>query len=210
MTSVATMAKELRDNPCMATLKLQITGEEEADKLLSTNPLALLLGMVLDQQVTMEWAFRGPLELSQRMGGDLRASTIAAMDPERLATLFSERPALHRYPGSMAARCQAVCAVVSEEYSDDPATIWSQAADSADLYHRIKSLPGFGEMKAKIFIALLGKQVGLPIKDWEAVCAPYGERGVYRSVADIVDQKSLEKVRAAKQAAKRKAKQGKA
>jgi uncharacterized HhH-GPD family protein len=189
----------------MASPTLHITGETEADQLLSNNPLALLLGMVLDQQVPLEWAFRGPLELSRRIGGDLKASSIASMDPDQLKTLFSEKPALHRYPGSMAARCQEVCKTVADEYQDDASIIWTGAQDAQDLYQRIKAIPGFGEMKSKIFIALLGKQLKITTPDWQSVCAPYGEAGSFRSVADIVDPASLDKVRETKAAAKRKA-----
>jgi len=160
---------------------------------------------VLDQQVTMEWAFRGPLELSRRMGGKLNAASIAAMDPDAFVTIFSEKPALHRYPGSMAKRTQDVCQLIVDEFDGDASQIWDRASDANDLYKRVKQIPGFGEMKAKIFIALLGKQVGLNTADWQSVCAPYGEAGVFRSVADVVDLSSLDKVRSSKMAAKKNA-----
>jgi len=189
----------------MTSVDIHITGERDADELLSKNPLALLLGMVLDQQVTMEWAFRGPLELSRRMGGKLNAASIAAMDPDTFVTIFSEKPALHRYPGSMAKRTQDVCQLIVDEFDGDASQIWDRASDANDLYKRVKQIPGFGEMKAKIFIALLGKQVGLNTADWQSVCAPYGEAGVFRSVADVVDLSSLDKVRSSKMAAKKNA-----
>ena len=202
---MAIVGGNVRDNPSMASVDIHITGERDADELLSKNPLALLLGMVLDQQVTMEWAFRGPLELSRRMGGKLNAAAIAAMDPDTFVTIFSEKPALHRYPGSMAKRTQGVCQLIVDEFDGDASQIWDRASDANDLYKRVKQIPGFGEMKAKIFIALLGKQVGLNTADWQSVCAPYGEDGVFRSVADVVDLSSLDKVRSSKMAAKKNA-----
>jgi uncharacterized HhH-GPD family protein len=192
----------------MATSRLNLTGDAAADKLLVSNPLALLIGMVLDQQIPMEWAFRGPEELRSRLGGPLVASEIAEMDPDKLAEIFSTKPALHRYPGSMAARTQALCQTIVDEYGGKADSIWRGAADGSDLFKRIKALPGFGEMKAKIFIALLGKQLGLRTPGWEAVSAPYGEPGSHRSVADIVDAESLEKVRSFKARAKKAAKAG--
>lgn len=188
---------------------LHLTGDTAADRLLSKDPLALLLGMVLDQQIPMEWAFKGPFVLSERLGGAFSAQQIASMDPERLKELFSEKPALHRYPGSMATRCQEVCQAIVDDYDGSPANIWKKASDGADLFKRVKGLPGFGEMKAKIFIALLGKQVGLKVDGWDQVSAPYSQPGVYRSVADIVDTASLEKVREFKAAAKKAAKASK-
>jgi uncharacterized HhH-GPD family protein len=153
----------------------------------------------------MEWAFRGPSELARRLGSPLTAETVAAMDPERLKALFSEKPALHRYPGSMAARCQEVCQAIVDRYQGDAAQLWEQAANGAELFVRVKAIPGFGEMKAKIFIALLGKQLRIATPGWREVCVPYGEPGGWRSVADVVDATSLEKVREFKAAAKRKA-----
>jgi uncharacterized HhH-GPD family protein len=188
---------------------LHLTGDTAADRLLTKDPLALLLGMVLDQQIPMEWAFKGPFVLSERLGGTLSAQKIASMELEHLKELFSEKPALHRYPGSMATRCQEVCQAIVDDYDGSAANIWTKASDGADLFRRVKGLPGFGEMKAKIFIALLGKQVGVKVEGWEQVSAPYSQPGVHRSVADIVDTASLEKVREFKAAAKKAAKASK-
>jgi uncharacterized HhH-GPD family protein len=197
---------KMRQNGAVSTYRLNLTGDPAADDLLGSNPLALLIGMVLDQQIPMEWAFRGPEELRSRLGVPLVAAEIAGMDPDKLAEVFSTKPALHRYPGSMAARTQALCQTIVDEFGGRAETIWLDARDGADLYRRIKALPGFGEMKAKIFIALLGKQCGLATPGWEAVSTPYSEPGARRSVADIVDSESLEQVRAFKAQAKKAAK----
>ena len=151
----------MRDKRHMAP-RLHLTGDAAADKLLSSSPLALLIGMVLDQQIPLEWAFRGPEELRSRLGAPLDAADIASMDPDKLAEVFSTKPALHRYPGSMAARIQALCQAIVDDFGGKADAIWRAAHDGDELYRRIKSLPGFGEMKAKIFIALLGKQCGSP------------------------------------------------
>ena len=196
----------MRQNGVVPTPQLHLTGDDAADSLLASNPLALLIGMVLDQQIPLEWAFRGPHELESRLGVPLSAAEIAAMDPDKLAEVFSTKPALHRYPGSMAARTQALCETIVEEFGGRAQSIWTDARDGKDLYRRIKSLPGFGEMKAKIFIALLGKQCGLKVTGWEAVSTPYSEKGSHRSVADIVDEASLKEVRAFKAQAKKAAK----
>lgn len=190
----------------MATQPLRLTGDDQADKLLSTKPLALLIGMVLDQQVPLEWAFKAPEELRRRLRGPFTASYIASMDPDELVAIFSLKPALHRYPGSMAARVQALCQAVVEEYGGRPAAIWTKAPDGADLIKRLMGLPGFGAMKAKIFLALLGKQVGLTCPGWQEACAPYGTDGSFLSVADVVDEASLAKVRENKAKAKAAAK----
>lgn len=189
-------------------MTLHLTGDPVADELLSTSPLALLLGMVLDQQIPLEWAFTGPKTLVERIGQPLDAERIAMMDPEALEEVFRTKPAIHRYPGSMAARCQAVCQAIVERFDGRTETIWEQARDGQDLFARVKALPGFGDMKAKIFIALLGKQCGLETPGWESVAEPYSEPGSYRSVADIVDPESLEKVRSFKAEMKRAAKAG--
>jgi uncharacterized HhH-GPD family protein len=186
----------------MPRKRLYLSGDPEADALLTTTPLALVIGMVLDQQVPLERAFRAPFELAERLGGPLDAAAIAAMDPDALAGLFSQRPALHRFPGSMAARVQALCQVVVDEYGGDAARIWKTAADGKDLMARVKDLPGFGEQKARIFVALLGKQLGVRATGWEAASAPFGEPGSHLSVADIVDAASLATVREHKQAVK--------
>ena len=170
--------------------------------MLSRDPLALLIGMVLDQQVTMEKAFSSPAELARRLGGSLDAASIAAMEPEELATVFKERPALHRFPGSMAGRVQQVSRAVVEDYGGKADAIWKGARNGEELVHRLQSLPGFGEQKSKIFAALLGKQLGVRPEGWREATAPYGGEGTFLSVADITDAASLEKVRATKKAMK--------
>lgn len=192
----------------MARIALHITGDEKADAVISRDPLALLIGMVLDQQVTIEKAFSSPADLVERLGsaGPLDAATIAAMDPEELADVFRERPALHRYPGSMAGRVQAVCRVIADEYGNKADNIWKGVRSGDELIGRLRTLPGFGEQKAKIFAALLGKQLGIRPDGWRAVTTPYGKEGSTLSVADITSPESLAKVRATKQAMKAKAK----
>jgi uncharacterized HhH-GPD family protein len=186
---------------------LHLSGDPAADSLLSSDPLALLIGMVLDQQIALEKAFRGPFDLATRLGVEhLDATAIASMDPDALAGAFAERPALHRFPGSMAARTQALCQALVEDYGGDAAAVWEGAANGADLFKRVKALPGFGDQKARIFVALLGKQLGVRPRGWQDASEPFGARGSYRSVADIVDDKSLAKVRATKAAMKAAAK----
>ncbi len=191
----------------MTRIALHITGVDEADAVLSRDPLALLIGMVLDQQVPIEKAFSSPADLLHRLGtkGPLDAAAIAAMDPEELAAMFRERPALHRYPGSMAGRVQAVCRVVADEYGNKADAIWKGVGSGAELIDRLRALPGFGEQKAKIFAALLGKQLGVRPDGWQKVTTPYGKPGSSLSVADITDPESLAKVRATKKAMKAKA-----
>jgi uncharacterized HhH-GPD family protein len=181
-----------------AAVSLHLSGDAEADKLLSEDPLALLIGMVLDQQIPLEKAFSSPRDLRQRMGGTLDAATIAATGPDQLGAIFAQRPALHRFPVSNAQRVQRLCQIVVEEYGGDAAAIWKTAPSGAELYKRVKALPGFGEQKAKIFIALLGKQVGAKPKGWQEASRPFGEPGSYLSVADITDPGSLARVRAYK------------
>lgn len=182
-------------------MTLHITGDPDADTLLSRDPLALLLGMLLDQQVTMESAFAGPHKLQQRLG-DLDAGAIAAMDAEEFAAICATPPAVHRFPGSMAGRIQAVCAVVEQDYDGDAAAIWTAGdPDGREVLKRLKALPGFGDQKARIFLALLGKQAGLRAPGWREAAGDYGSEG-YRSVADVVDDSSLTKVREYKKAAK--------
>jgi len=187
----------------MATL--QLSQNPEADKLLSRDPLALVIGMVLDQQVALEWAFQGPLTLKQRLG-HLDARKIADMDPEALVQVALEKPPIHRYPAAMARRVHELCQLLVDEYDGDVTAVWTSATDGADLFKRIKALPGFGEMKARIFVALLGKQLDVKPKGWEQAAGDYATAGSYMSVADIVDQPSLDKVRAYKQEKKRAAK----
>lgn len=185
---------------------LHLTGDERADALLSTDPNALLIGMVLDQQVTMEKAFAGPAVIAERMGGRLDVRAIAEADPETFAAVCSERPAVHRFPGAMAKRVQAVCRVLVDSYDADAGNVWSDVRSGDELRERIAALPGFGTQKAGIFLALLGKQYGVQPDGWREAAGVYGEDGSYRSVADVVDGDSLEKVRASKKAAKAAAK----
>jgi len=181
---------------------LRITDDPASDELLTENPLALLIGMLLDQQVAMETAFAGPRKILERTG-TLDAAEIAAMDPEAFAAAFSQSPAVHRFPGSMAARVQSLCAAVAEQWHGDAAAIWTDGdPDGREVLRRLKALPGFGEQKAKIFLALLGKQYGYSGAGWREASAPYGEEGSYRSVADITGPDSLLLVRETKRAAK--------
>jgi uncharacterized HhH-GPD family protein len=179
------------------TKPLCLSQDPDADALLTRDPLALLIGMVLDQQIPLEKAFSSPYVLTQRLGRDLDAAELAAYHPERLAEVFATPPALHRFPGSMAARVQELCRVVAEEYGGDAAAVWD-TTDAKELLRRVKALPGFGEQKAKIFVALLGKQLGVRPRGWREVCAPYGEPRTTMSVADITSNASLLKVRAYK------------
>lgn len=178
------------------TIELHITGDAEADELLSTDPLALLIGMLLDQQVPMETAFAGPAKLRQRLG-HLDAEKIAAHDPEAFIEICKTPPAVHRFPGSMAGRIQSLCAAVGADASD----LWA-GGTGAEILKRLEALPGFGAQKARIFLALLGKQYGLEAAGWREAAGAYGDEGSYRSVADIVDPASLGKVRAFKKETK--------
>jgi uncharacterized HhH-GPD family protein len=187
-------------------MSLHITDDTAADELLSDDPLALLIGMLLDQQVAMETAFAGPLKIRERIGS-LAAANLAAYDADAFAEAFKTPPAVHRYPGSMAARVQALCAAVEQEWGGDAAAIWTRGEPTgAEVLTRLKVLPGFGEQKAKIFLALLGKQCGFSGEGWRAASAPYGEEGSHRSVADITSPESLSKVREYKRAMKAAAK----
>ncbi|MFS0717711.1 HhH-GPD-type base excision DNA repair protein [Arthrobacter sp. 1P04PC] len=190
-------------------MELHITGDDAADKLLSDDAFALLTGMLLDQQVTMESAFAGPEKIRTRIGS-LEPGTIAGYDPQGFVEVFKEKPAVHRFPGSMAGRVQALAETVDKEWGGDATAIWTQGdPDGAEVLRRLKALPGFGEQKAKIFLALLGKQCGLKAEGWREAAGHYGQADAYLSVADIVDPDSLVKVRASKQAAKAAAKAAK-
>jgi uncharacterized HhH-GPD family protein len=180
--------------------------EPEANELLSRSPLALLIGMLLDQQVSLEKAFMGPLDLVRRLGHEPTAAELAEFDPDRLAAIFSERPAMHRYPRAMAGRVQEMARIVVEQYGGDAAGIWSSATSGAELLKRVTALPGFGEQKAQIFVALLGKQLGVQPPAWREAAGPYGEPDSRRSVADVVDPRTLAEVRSYKQEQKRAAK----
>jgi uncharacterized HhH-GPD family protein len=185
---------------------LALSGDQEADILLSKDPLALLIGMVLDQQIPLERAFSAPRDLRDRLGGKLDAQEIADMDPDQLASLFSLRPALHRFPAANAKRVQQLCRLIVDRYDGDAASVWQTSSSGDDLLARVRELPGFGEQKAKIFVALLGKQLAIRPKGWEKAAGRFGERDTFLSVADIVDRESLGKVRAYKQQMKREAK----
>jgi uncharacterized HhH-GPD family protein len=188
------------------TVQLHLAQDPEADRLLSESPLALVIGMVLDQQIPLEKAFTSPAVLAERMGRPLDAAAIAAMDPAELVALFKERPALHRFPGSMASRVQDVCRVIAEDYGNRPEDIWQTVSDGVELVDRLKKLPGFGDHKARIFAALLGKQLGVRPEGWQEASTPFGNDGTFLSVADITDGQTLVKVRATKAALKAKAK----
>jgi uncharacterized HhH-GPD family protein len=187
-------------------IALHITGDTDADALLSSDPLALLVGMLLDQQVPMETAFAGPQKLRARLGG-FDAETIAAHDPEAFVAVCRTPPAVHRFPGSMAARIQALCGAIVADWGDDASAIWTRDhPDGPEVLRRLEALPGFGAQKARIFLALLGKQYGVRPAGWREAAGHYGEEGSYRSVADIVDPASLTRVRETKRAAKAAAK----
>lgn len=175
---------------------LTIAQDPDADKILSENPFALLTGMLLDQQYPMEHAFRGPAKILGRFG-TIDPAAIAEAEPESFADLCSTPPAIHRYGRSMAGRVQELARYVVEEYDGDASRLWTEAKSGADLMKRLKALPGYGEQKAKIFTALLAKQLDVKPRGWTTVVGDYGKKG-YRSVADVVDAESLGKVRAFK------------
>lgn len=179
---------------------LQITGDPAADKVLSEDPFALLVGMMLDQQYPMEHAFRGPAKVLERFG-TLDPATIAAADPEAFAALCAQPPAIHRFPGSMAARLQELAGIVEREYAGDASRLWTEASSGAELLKRVQALPGFGKQKAQIFVALLAKQLAVRPEGWEKAVGDYALEG-HRSVADVVDEASLQKVRDYKKAKK--------
>jgi uncharacterized HhH-GPD family protein len=170
-----------------------VTGDPDADRFLVEHPLALLVGMLLDQQVPMEWAFKGPHTLAQRLGG-LDAGAIAAMPPDDLIEVFKQKPALHRFPGSMAKRTHDLCRALVDDYGGDAAAVWRDAPTGDELYARLRALPGFGEQKAKIFLALLAKRLGVTPPGWEQAAAPYSD-STPRSVADIDSAETLARVR---------------
>jgi uncharacterized HhH-GPD family protein len=180
---------------------LPVTGDPEADKLLVDDPLALTIGMLLDQQVPMEWAFSGPLRLRDKLGGRLDAVEIAALDPATLEAMFKGPPALHRYPGSMAKRTQALCQYLVDNYGGDAAGVWTGVDDGAELLRRVRALPGFGADKSKIFTAMLAKRFGVRPPGWEQAAAPFSDDQP-RSVADIDSPETLQRVRSWKKAMK--------
>ncbi len=174
---------------------LHLSGVKEADALISADPFALLVAMVLDQQIPLERAFSAPFDLKERLGGRLEAAEIAEMDEEELAGLFRRQPALHRFPGSMAGRVRQLARIVVGEYGGDAARIWKTASSGPELLGRLAQLPGFGAQKAKIFLALLAKQLGVRPAGWEEASAPFGAEGSFLSVADIDSAESLALVR---------------
>ena len=184
---------------------LYITGDPEADALLNTDPLAVLIGMLLDQQVPMEWAFASPLKLKDRLGGTLDAATIAALPLEELEVLFKGPPALHRFPGSMAKRTQQLCQQLVDDYGGRAEGVWTGVADGQELFDRLHALPGYGGEKAKIFMALLAKRFGVRPAGWEETARPFSD-DTHRSVADIDSAESLHEVRAFKKLMKAKGK----
>jgi uncharacterized HhH-GPD family protein len=181
----------------MKAMVIRIAQDEQADRVLEDNPFALLMGMMLDQQFPMERAFAGPAKVLERFGS-LEPAAIAAADPVEFAALCAVPPAVHRFPGSMAARIQSLATIVVEEYDGHAERLWEQAGSGRELLRRLQALPGFGKQKAQIFVALLGKQVGVRPDGWETAAGDYAEPGSYRSVADVVDQPSLDRVRAFK------------
>ncbi|MEV6843959.1 HhH-GPD-type base excision DNA repair protein [Actinoplanes sp. NPDC051411] len=176
--------------------------DAEANALLDRDPLAVVIGLTLDQQITMEKAFTSPWVLVQRLGHAPTAAELADFDSEALIAIFAQPPALHRFPKAMATRVQEVCRVLVDRYDGDAAALWRDAPDGAELFTRIHALPGFGKQKAQILVALLGKQYGVQPPGWREAAGGYGEVDAYRSVADIVDEESLAKVRAYKKQAK--------
>ena len=187
----------------MATVtRLCFAGDDNSDHFISTNPLALVVGMLLDQQVPMERAFAAPYQLAQRLHVDFTAQAIAGLPADELESCFRQPPALHRYPGMMATRVHALCSYIAQRYSGDVTALWRNARDADEVYDAVCDLPGFGEQKARIFVALLGKQMGVTPTGWEAVAGPYALPG-HRSVADVTDRDSLGRVRMYKREHKR-------
>lgn len=190
--------------------KLQIAQDPEADALLEANPFALLVGMMLDQQIPMEVAFIGPKKIADRIGG-VEAHQIAEYNPEEFIALCSKTPAIHRFPGSMSKRVQDLAQTIVDVYDGDVTALWTAGdPDGAEVLRRLKKLPGFGDQKARIFLALLGKQYGVTPKGWRAAAGDYGKAGTHMSVADVVDAGSLQQVRDHKKQMKAAAKAAKA
>lgn len=185
----------------MVSPAIPITGDDDADLLLQDDPLALLIGMLLDQQVPMEWAFKGPHTLRERLGGELDAGRIAAMDVDDFVALCARTPAIHRFPASMGRRIHALCSQIVDDYAGDAAAVWDDATDAKDLRRRLRALPGYGEEKTKIFIAILAKRMGVRLSGWEQVAAPFSDEQP-RSVADVASPETLLKVREWKKAMK--------
>jgi uncharacterized HhH-GPD family protein len=175
--------------------KLHFTGDDEADRLIATNALALLIGFGLDQQVSVQKAFSGPMELQRRLG-HLDPGRIAATDPEELANVFRQRPALHRFPAAMARRVQALCAYIADTYDGDASRVWTEARDGADLQRRLMALPSFGDMKVRSMLAILSKRFGLSLPGLAEV-VPH-----HPTLGDVDSAESLAEYQAAKRAHK--------
>lgn len=185
---------------------LHLAGDEDADRLLAENPFALLVGMLLDQQIPMEVAFSGPVKIKERLG-DVDPGQIAAMDPAEFIAVFAEKPAVHRFPSSMAKRVQKLAESIATDYDGDATKLWTEGApDGKKIFARLKALPGFGDQKARIFLALLGKQFDLDAAGWREAAGTYGNDDVHMSIADVTDEDSLLKVRTYKKEQKAKAK----
>jgi uncharacterized HhH-GPD family protein len=183
--------------------KLRLAQDERADALLARDPFALIVGMLLDQQIPMEWAFTGPATIAARMGTEnLDPALIAGYDPEEFVALMTGPPAVHRYPRSMGARVQKLAAYVVERYDGDISRLWTDVSSGVELRRRLGELPGYGDQKARIFVALLGKQLGVQPEGWREAAGTYGEDGSRRSIADVVDAQSLAEVRHYKREAK--------
>ena len=180
---------------------LVVTGDAEADGLLNSDALALMIGMLLDQQVPIEWAFAGPLRLAQRLDGVLDASEIAAMDPEELAAVAAQKPAIHRFPAMMGRRIHKLCEHLVDEYDGDPESLWADEPDAEVLYKRLLALPGYGPAKAKIFMAILAKRFGYKPSGWETIAGVFAQEDL-RSVADLGDAGALDRLRQKRQNAK--------
>lgn len=190
-------------------MTLHLSQQPEADALLDRDALALLVGMLLDQQIPMEWAFTGPYTIATRLGRDqLDPWQIAAYDPDTFADLLSQKPAVHRYPGSMAGRIQQLCRYLVDEYGGDAAALWRDASTGAELRERLAALPGYGTRKAQILVALLGKQLDVRPDGWREAAGEFGEEGARRSAADVTDPTTLSEVREYKQQLKQRSRSG--
>lgn len=192
-------------------MPIRVTGDPAMDAMLTDNPFALLTAMLLDQQIPMEKAFSGPKVIEERIAEEGHDSfdpaTIAGYDPERFAALCSRPPAIHRFPGSMAGRVQTLARAIVADYDGEASRVWTDPGDATKVLTRLKSLPGFGDQKASIFLALIAKQLGVRPRGWKTATGPYGEAKAYRSVADVIDPESLAKVRAHKREMKQAAKE---
>lgn len=187
----------------MARTVFPVTGDPAKDDLLVTDSFALIFGMMLDQQITMEKAFAGPYDLRERLGGTLSPASIVACDPDAFDEAFRAKPAIHRFPGSMSKRARALATMIVDDYGGDTERIWTEAADGADLFERLRALPGFGDDKARIFVAVLAKRFGVRPDGWQAAAGPFGD-ATPRSVADIDSAEGLARVRAWKKEQKAK------